>query len=113
MRKRYRYDAVTKSVIPLDKWLRKNREPKGHYIIPDIKPYKAVTGDMQGKWITSRKQHREFLKRNDLIEVGNEKSYFTKYGGMTPDNPNLVSDTKREEEICRTLKETMHQLQSK
>lgn len=41
-------------------------------VSPDIQPYKAVGGDMAGKHITSRKEHREFLKRNRFIEVGNE-----------------------------------------
>lgn len=39
-------------------------------VIPDIQPYKAVAGDQ--RWITSRAQHREFLRSNGLEEVGNE-----------------------------------------
>lgn len=42
------------------------------YVTPDIAPYIAVAGDRMGKPITSRKEHREFLKRNRFIEVGNE-----------------------------------------
>jgi putative FmdB family regulatory protein len=38
-------------------------------VIPDIQPYKAVAGDQ--RWIKSRAEHREFLRSNDLIEVGN------------------------------------------
>jgi putative FmdB family regulatory protein len=38
----------------------------------DIKPYIAVGGDMAGKPITSRNQHRQFLKRNKLVELGND-----------------------------------------
>lgn len=41
-------------------------------ISPDIAPYRAVGGDMAGKVITSRRAHREFLKRNGFVEVGNE-----------------------------------------
>ncbi len=40
------------------------------YAISDIAPYKAVTGDKAGQEIRGRKQHREFLKRNRLVEVG-------------------------------------------
>lgn len=40
------------------------------YAIADIPPYKAVTGDKAGQEVRGRKQHREFLKRNRLIEVG-------------------------------------------
>lgn len=39
-------------------------------VMPDIQPYKAVAGDQ--RWITSRAQHREFLRENNLVEVGNE-----------------------------------------
>lgn len=40
-----------------------------HFISPDIQPYKSmVTGEM----ITSRKDHREHLKVNRLVEIGNE-----------------------------------------
>ena len=45
-------------------------------IIKDIEPYKAVAGDiaLNGKRpaIMGRRQHREFLKRNKYVEVGNE-----------------------------------------
>lgn len=60
---------------------------KTHYIIPDIEPYQAVAGDMAGKYITSRSQHRDFLRRNNFQEVGNEKDYFFRHNGKTPDNP--------------------------
>lgn len=36
----------------------------------DIKPYIAKAGDMAGKAITSRVEHRKFLKRNRLVELG-------------------------------------------
>lgn len=39
---------------------------------PDIQPYMAVAGDMAGKYIKSRREHKEFLKRNRFNEVGNE-----------------------------------------
>ena len=55
-------------------------------IINDIEPYEAMAGDMAGEYITGRKQHREFLRRNDFEEVGNEKDYFFRYGGKTYDN---------------------------
>lgn len=57
-----------------------------YHIIPDIEPYEARAGDVSGKYITSRKEHREFLRRNNLEEVGNEKDYFTRWGGRTHDN---------------------------
>ena len=115
MRRSYRYDRETKRLIPTDKWLAKygTQETLPDRIIGEFKPYQPVTGDMQGKWITSRRQHREFLKRNNLVEVGNEKAYMTRYGGMTADNPNLVSDEKREEQICQSLVKNLERLRSR
>lgn len=115
MRRTYRYDSETKKLIPVDQWLAKYGEPseKAHHVIPDIEPYKAVTGDMEGKWIRSRREHKAFLKRNNLVEVGNEKAYMTRYGGMTPDNPNLMSKEKHEERICRSLVKNLERLRSR
>lgn len=42
------------------------------HVNPDIQPYRAVAGDRAGQMITSRKEHKEFLKRNRFTEVGNE-----------------------------------------
>ena len=39
-------------------------------VMPDIRPYVAVAGDRAGKPIGGRAEHREFLKRNRLIEIG-------------------------------------------
>jgi len=38
--------------------------------IPDIQPYVAKAGDMAGKVIGSRVEHKRFLKRNKLVELG-------------------------------------------
>ena len=46
------------------------RELTAPMVQPDIAPYQAVTGDKVGQQIGSRRAHREFLKRNRLIEVG-------------------------------------------
>lgn len=79
----------TKQLIPKDEYLATRHADRACYIIPDMQPYKAVAGDMAGKEIGGRRQHREFLRRNNFIEVGNEWSYFTRHGGKTPDNPTL------------------------
>ena len=57
------------------------------HIMPDLPPYKAVSGDMAGKEVSGRKQHREFLKRNGFMEVGNEHKAMTEHGGKSSDNP--------------------------
>ena len=111
MRKRYRYDRETKELIPIDEWLKKyETHTQVHHVIPDIQPYKAVAGDMAGKWIRSRREHRAFLKRNQFEEVGNEKAYMDRNRGMSDDNPNLVSDSVTEERICRSLSQSLEKL---
>lgn len=45
------------------------------HVTPDIAPYRAVAADKetgQVPYIQSRKQHREFLKKNGYEEVGND-----------------------------------------
>lgn len=47
----------------------------------DINPYRSVAVDKEtGKpaIVTSRKQHREFLLRNDYVEVGTEAPKFNR-----------------------------------
>ena len=69
---------------------RKQEESKRPYhIMPDIEPYPATAGEeaKRGEWITSRSKEREYLKRNNCIQVGNEREYFFKHNGKTPDNP--------------------------
>lgn len=39
---------------------------------PDIAPYLGTAGDRKGLPITSRREHREYLKRNNLREVGTD-----------------------------------------
>ncbi len=47
------------------------RSHESPMVIGDIQPYKAVaTGEM----IMSRSQHRDYLKRHNLVELGNEKT---------------------------------------
>ena len=60
---------------------------KMHHIMPDIEPYLATAGDDAGKYITSRSREREYLKRNNCIQVGNEWNYFSKYSGKDHNNP--------------------------
>jgi len=53
-----------------------------HYVIEDIKPYQAMGVDAKtgaAPMITSRREHREYLKRNGYVEIGNEKLPEKKY----------------------------------
>lgn len=114
MRKTYRYDPETKDLIPLERWLAKyGSSTKSHHVIPDIDPYVAIAGDMAGKVIRSRKEHREFLRRNNFEEIGNEKDYMTRNGGMSDDNPNLDSDKRSTERIWQMMKQSQEQLRNR
>ncbi len=68
---RYVYDPESKSMVPKAQ----ERPQKGHFVIRDIKPYQVV-GPEYGKVISSRSHHREYLRKHDLIEVGNERKAF-------------------------------------
>ena len=83
-RRTYHYDRKLKKMVegPAP---RKVRRRNNFQIMPDIKDYKAV-GPEQDLVISGRKQHREYLKRHDLVEVGNEHDYMTRWGGKTYDN---------------------------
>lgn len=107
MKKTYR--QTPNGLVRVDQLPR--RERKTPYIIGDMKPYRAVTGDAQGKMITSRSAHRAFLQRNNLVEVGNEYEYMTRHGGMSEDNPNIGLDTDpqaHEDRICRNLTDNLN-----
>jgi len=95
MRKSYVYDPEAKKMVPLGTTRKDRRAP---YILPDLPDYRPVGGPeaaaffdnpKAARMISGRKQHREYLKRNGFIEVGNEKEAFLKYNGKTADNPNV------------------------
>lgn len=73
MKKTYLYDKKLGRMV--EKTQDVVGERAGPHIIQDIKPYQVV-GPEYGKWITSRSKHREYLKKHNLIEVGNERKYF-------------------------------------
>ena len=63
---RYIQDPVTLKLVPAAEY---DPSPRSAYIIGDIDPYRSMaTGEIVG----GRRQHREHLKANRLIEVGNE-----------------------------------------
>ena len=43
----------------------------GLNLMRDIEPYQNMK---DRGWITSRSQHREFLKKHNFVEVGNEQN---------------------------------------
>lgn len=64
----------------------KGAQPEGprlHHVMPDIKPYRSMA---DGSIVTSRSEHREMLRRNNCVEVGNEvKSHLSYYDRVTKD----------------------------
>lgn len=69
MKKTWIQDPVTGELIPKEEYHGPSVS-KTAYIMPDIQGYKSMA---TGEWISSRSQHRDHLKRNGLIEIGNEK----------------------------------------
>ena len=42
---------------------------EAHYVQGDIEPYRSM---IDGRWITSRAEHREHLRRHNCVELGND-----------------------------------------
>lgn len=71
-------DPKTHELIPADEYYARSPLDRAEsiQIIKDIDPYRAVATDKAtGKRpvIGSRREHKEFLKRNNYFEVGTEK----------------------------------------
>ena len=72
MRKTYIYDPRTKKMVAVSKVRTPRVTP---HIMPDISPYQVV-GPEYGKVIGSRSTHREYLKRHQLHEAGNDRERY-------------------------------------
>ena len=70
-RQKYIWDKVAKDFVPADQFVRTGVDA-GYNIMSDIEPYQNI---IDGKPVGGRRQHREFLKRHGVEEVGNEKIY--------------------------------------
>lgn len=72
----------------------------GLQIIKDIEPYAAVGGDVAlggaAPKIGSRREHKEFLKRNKYIEVGNQEQRQRKqeFHPVAPDLRRALEEVK-------------------
>ena len=57
--------------------------PDAPMVMPDIKPYRSM---IDGRMIASRSAHREHLRANGCIEVGNEvRDHLTYYDRLPKD----------------------------
>lgn len=65
MRKRWIWDKATMALVPIEDY--EARPSAGFFVMGDAQPYRSmVTGEM----VEGRAQHREHLKRHDLVEIG-------------------------------------------
>ena len=71
------------------------REITAPMVQPDIAPYMAVTGDKAGQMIGSRRAHKEFLKRNRLVEVGDAPVRDTKTMKKTTSRREIREELRR------------------
>ena len=77
MRRTYAYDPDLDAMVQIRGPGSNYYEPRsGLQIIRDIEPYRAIASDIASDnkrpVIHSRREHREFLRRNNYIETGNE-----------------------------------------
>jgi hypothetical protein len=76
MRPRETYVMREGRIVPKRLVEAARKEPSLH-VIRDIDPYRSIATDVAtGKRpiIAGRRQHREFLRRNNYLEVGNERT---------------------------------------
>jgi len=76
-----------------------NPQSVGLQLIKDIEPYMSVAADVNGKapLIRSRREHKEFLKRNGYIEIGNERQ-----------TPRSFDTSAHQGDVRRDLKQALH-----
>jgi hypothetical protein len=67
------FDKEKNEFVPVDEFA-PSQVNNGPIIMGDLQPYKSmVTGEM----VMGRAQHREHLKKHNVIEVGNETKYIS------------------------------------
>ena len=72
-------DPITHKLIPKEEY--ESPPEAGFFVMGDINPYKSmVTGEM----IQGRRQHREHLRRHDVVEVGNDYDKRPQKAAETP-----------------------------
>lgn len=66
-----------------------------YYVMSDIQPYQSM---IDGTQITSRSQHREHLKSNGCIEIGNEVKHMMTPARLSSARPQLIEAVQRAKE---------------
>ena len=90
-------DLVDRDGFPLLNQYERAAEPCMPYVMSDIPEYKNM---VDGGIIGSRSEHREFLRKNGLVEIGNE--------GLEV----KARKTHAKHEVAKDIKETIDQLSS-
>ena len=81
---------IVDDVVTVDK--RETHNDAGYTVMGDIQPYKSmVTGEM----IESRSQHREMLRRHNLVEFGNDKPPVKKIGEVAGRREAIIEACKK------------------
>ncbi len=80
MRQRYIQHPETLELVPIEHYVRPS-DVNAPMVMPDIAPYQSM---IDGQMITSRSIHREHLKKNGCIEIGNETKYLKSRGVAPP-----------------------------
>jgi len=70
-RGRFIWDKDKRDFVPASEYYAPS-ESNSAYVMPDIQPYQSM---IDGSMITSRSKHREHLRANNCIEIGNETKY--------------------------------------
>lgn len=63
------FDRKTQKLVPAAQYRQQVQAKSGPMVVSDIEPYVSTRGEV----VSGRRQHREYLRRHDLVEVGNEK----------------------------------------
>ena len=96
MRKRWIWDKSRMELVPVEEY--QAPASAGVFVMGDIKPYKSMaTGEM----IEGRAAHREHLKRNNLVEIGDA------WDKRLPDRKPIESPAGLKETIARIAYEKL------
>jgi hypothetical protein len=112
---KFRYDKDLECLIEIRDDRNYFEASPGPHIMPDIQDYMTVAGDIANGGgrarITSRSHHRDFLRRNRYVEVGNDydKKLVDEAQPMRVDRQwekqqqrERVEDIKRAIDLCRS-----------
>jgi hypothetical protein len=78
-------DPITGELIPKEQY--QSPPEAGFFVMGDIQPYRSMC---DGSMVEGRRQHREHLRRHNVVEVGND---FDKRPQKAVETPRGVKET--------------------